>query len=176
MSSILAFQAHPSTLAHHDQASYPPSCRHDVRQGPPSGGQEASRGHSSFANGLPTPPASQAMTGVTLQNNQSTGNISHHSHLARYPVPDGSSGGLAASRHAAHRPPHERSSLAEPVTGHRPSGNFDFFSEPAKNGGNVIASSFQIPESINSSKGSMAEFAAEVSCAATDDARTYSSE
>jgi len=118
---------------------------------------------SSVRSGLPTPPSTRAMNGVTLRQQPSHNTTSQPYQPSRFPlhnVPNNS------------HPPHQRDGLHHPGdmqvrtngfnSEHRAQGSQDRDVSASKNNTNSIASHLQIPESVNKSKGSLAEFAAEV--------------
>jgi hypothetical protein len=115
-----------------------------------------------FRNGLPTPPTSKAMTGLTLKNHYNNGVHARAQRVAQYPHHDAGSGeNGVGERNVAGRDPdqlvhHDRSHR------HRSSASRDFGFDAKNSSSNVIAANFRIPESVNRSGGSMAEFAAEV--------------
>jgi hypothetical protein len=115
-----------------------------------------------FRNGLPTPPTSKAMTGLTLKNHYSNGVHPPAQSLSKYPRQDASSvenntgERNLVGREQEHLAYHDRSQR------HRPTTSRDFGFDTKISSGNVIALNFRIPESVNSSGGSIAEFAAEV--------------
>lgn len=115
-----------------------------------------------FRNGLPTPPTVKAMTGLALKNHYN--NAVHPS--ARSVSKHGQRNGLSSENSTGERNSvgreQERLSYSNRPERHRPSSSRDFGFDTKKSSGNVIASSFRIPESVNSSGGSIAEFAAEV--------------
>lgn len=112
----------------------------------------------SFNSGLPTPPGSKAMPAVVLGNS-----------YAGYPAPTFQHGRATLPEPTAmsqqyRNPPNVSTNnpyaLVPPTNGlglytHRPSDEKDT---------NAIAPHLQIPESVNKSKGSLAEFAAEITC------------
>jgi len=108
--------------------------------------------HTSFTHGLPTPPTSKTMTELALKTCHVTEPAHRPYHLAPYSL--------------RHGPPPPATVVTGPyfaAPGHRSNLAGDLETENRASPGNRIASSFQIPESVNSSRGSIAEFAAEVS-------------
>ena len=115
---------------------------------------------ASFQNGLPTPPFYKAMTEYRSYPVPSNGASTQYQYDPRYhqhEVPAGRAYGLenGRSQHLVHQDQSQKH--------HRAASSKDIMFETRPPGQNMIASSFQIPESVNSSKGSIAEFAAEVS-------------
>ncbi|OCT44906.1 hypothetical protein CLCR_05647 [Cladophialophora carrionii] len=112
-----------------------------------------------FNSGLPTPPTSKAMSGVMLGNS-----------YAGYPLPtyQQEHTGLSDSTHAAqqHRSSTATSSLPNPYALVPPSNGTGLYNRRVNDEKevNAIAPHLQIPESVNKSKGSLAEFAAEITC------------
>jgi hypothetical protein len=111
-----------------------------------------------YATGLPTPPASKAMPGVILENNYS-----------------GFPNQTIQQNGAAHRDSYGTNShrgQVSSITNHSqytvvpPSNNTNSYNHHLvdQNKINAIAPHLQIPESVNKSKGSLAEFAAEITC------------
>src|SRR2546423_630451 len=115
-----------------------------------------------FRNGLPTPPTSKAMTDITLNNQYNNGFHTSTQSLSRYPHQNGLSGENGnGGRNLAGRE-QEQLGYNDRSQRHRASRSRDFGFDSKKCSGEVIASSFRIPESVNSSGGSIAEFASEV--------------
>ncbi|OAL32428.1 hypothetical protein AYO22_00450 [Fonsecaea multimorphosa] len=111
-----------------------------------------------FNSGLPTPPGSRAMPGVVLGNS-----------YAALPAPafqqdrSGLPDGATAAR--------QRSTASTVLTNHAyalapPANGVSLYNRRASDQSNLnaIAPHLQIPESVNKSKGSLAEFAAEITC------------
>jgi hypothetical protein len=120
-----------------------------------------------FRNGLPTPPNSKAMTSLTLKNHYNNNNNNNGVHppaqsLAKYPLQDASSGQNNTGERVRAGREQEQLGYNDRPQRHRQSISRDFGFDTKKSSGNVIASNFRIPESVNSSGGSIAEFAAEV--------------
>ncbi|KEF53075.1 uncharacterized protein A1O9_10983 [Exophiala aquamarina CBS 119918] len=113
---------------------------------------------ASYATGLPTPPASKAMPGVILENGYSGFSnqaIQHDGATHREGYGVNSQRGQASSsnstsQYAVAPPPND----VNPYNPHAV--------DQSKI--NAIAPHLQIPESVNKSKGSLAEFAAEITC------------
>lgn len=116
------------------------------------------KGRVPYATGLPTPPASKAMPGVILENSYS-----------------GYSNQAIQQNGAAHREGYGVNSHRGQVTSSTSTSQYTVV--PPSNGANpysthavdhnkinAIAPHLQIPESVNKSKGSLAEFAAEITC------------
>ncbi|KIW33802.1 uncharacterized protein PV07_00624 [Cladophialophora immunda] len=111
-----------------------------------------------FNSGLPTPPGSRAMPGVVLGNSYAA--------LPAPPLQQGRSGlpdGANATR--------PRITPSTVSTNHAyalapPANGVSLYNRraPDHNNVNAIAPHLQIPESVNKSKGSLAEFAAEITC------------
>lgn len=115
-----------------------------------------------FRNGLPTPPTSKAMTGLTLKNHYNNGVHPSSQSLSKYSHQDAVSGeNSTVGRNLGDRG-QEHLSYTDRSQRHRASSSRDFGFDTKKSSGNVIASNFRIPESVNNSGGSIAEFAAEV--------------
>ena len=111
-----------------------------------------------YATGLPTPPASKAMPGVILENNYS-----------------GFPNQIIQQNGATHRDTYGTNSHRGQVsssTNHSqytvvpPLNNANSYNHHVVDQDkiNAIAPHLQIPESVNKSKGSLAEFAAEITC------------
>lgn len=111
-----------------------------------------------FRNGLPTPPTSKAMTGVALKNHYNNGVHPLAQSHPRYTRQESVSGETSTEE----RNLEEHLSYKDRFQKYRASSSRDFGFDTKKSSGNTIASSFRIPESVNSSGGSIAEFAAEV--------------
>ena len=111
-----------------------------------------------FRNGLPTPPTSKAMTSVTLKNHYNTGVHPSAQSLSKYSRQDAVSG----ENSTVERSLGEQLGYTDRSQRHRVSSSRDFGFDTKKSSGNIIASNFRIPESVNNSGGSIAEFAAEV--------------
>jgi hypothetical protein len=115
-----------------------------------------------FRNGLPTPPTSKAMTGLTLKNHYNNGvhppaqSFSTYSHQDALSGENGAGEGKPAGRDQ------DQLVYKDDSQRHRSSASRDFGFDTKKSSSNVIASNFRIPESVNKSGGSIAEFAAEV--------------
>jgi hypothetical protein len=115
-----------------------------------------------FRNGLPTPPTSKAMTGLTLKNHYNNGVHPPAQSFAKYPHQDALSGeNSAGERNLAGRD-QEQLVHNDRSQRHRSSASRDFGFDAKKSSSNIIAANFRIPESVNRSGGSIAEFAAEV--------------
>lgn len=120
-----------------------------------------------FASGLPTPPETRAMTGVRLNQHNSNDVVSQSYCPSKFSNPGHShtrSADVGYHQHNIESSNHNRSSSRdqpqfwranrEKENSHAVKGNSSAES--------AIASYLQIPSSINDSKGSLAEFAAEV--------------
>ena len=157
-STIAAASRHPDLeFPRFKTGSFHPQ---DVR--PPAGlssyGRSTPKGTVNwFQGGLPTPPQSRNMTGVSLSNNYGT-----------YPANHTYTHNQQLSQHGSSLQPSRFSAAAssQPSHGHangsRGTSSVDYGISTEKSMVNVIASHLQIPESINKSKGSITEFAAEV--------------
>ena len=115
-----------------------------------------------FRNGLPTPPTSKAMTGLTLKNHYNTGVHPPAQSLSKYSHQDAVSGGNSTVERNLGDRGREQLGYTDRSQRHRVSSSRDFGFDTKKSSGNIIASNFRIPESVNNSGGSIAEFAAEV--------------
>lgn len=122
------------------------------------------RPHSLFRNGLPTPPTSKAMTGLTLKNHNSNGVSMQAHHLTRYPLNDVSSGGPVTGNQTFDGRENGQQRHGGNFQAHRAGRSKDYGVDTRKSPANIIAANFRIPESVNSSGGSIAEFAAEITC------------
>jgi hypothetical protein len=112
-----------------------------------------------FRNGLPTPPTSKAMTGLTLKNYYNNGVYPPAQSLSRYSHQDAE---ISSVERTVGDKRQEQLGYIDRSQRHRASSSRDFGFDTKKSSGNVIASNFRIPESVNNSGGSIAEFAAEV--------------
>jgi hypothetical protein len=121
---------------------------------------------SCFASGLPTPPETRAMTGTSINQHHPNDIVSQHHYPSKF-----SDSAYASKDAEVRRYPHtvENYSYDTSSTSDQP----PFWSasrekevhQPSRNipsSDSAIASYLQIPASINDSKGSLAEFAAEV--------------
>jgi hypothetical protein len=115
-----------------------------------------------FRNGLPTPPTSKAMTGLTLKNHYNTGVHPPAQSLSKYSRQDAVSGENGTVERNLGGRGQEPLVYTDRSQRHRVGSSRDFGFDTKKSSGNVIASNFRIPESVNNSGGSIAEFAAEV--------------
>jgi len=109
-----------------------------------------SRGGSWYTSGLPTPPGTRIMSGAILSSG-----------LANYPPSHSyqqSRGYQDVSRSQLSQ--HAHTSSTGQYAGFGQTNDSDGYTE--QNDINAIASYLQIPESVNNSKGSLVEFAAEV--------------
>lgn len=107
-----------------------------------------------FQGGLPTPPASKDMMGVSLTSNYGS-----------YSQPQSHNGGYNNSQsYKAHSrvPSDSYNTTKYPHTRSNSQAGPGVTTEKSKV--NSIASHLQIPESVNKSKGSLPDFAAEVTC------------
>lgn len=116
-----------------------------------------SKGNSCFQSGLPTPPATKAMPGVVLGNNY-VGYASQSFPQDKAPISETNTAPL-----------HRSTGTLDNVGNYSliPASNTtNGYGRPAIDQSNVnaIAPHLQIPESVNKSKGSLAEFAAEITC------------
>jgi hypothetical protein len=102
------------------------------------------------------------MTGLTLKNHYNNGVHPPAPSHARYPHQNAVAGeNNPGERNSADRE-QEQLGYNDRSHRHRASSSRDFGFSTKKSSGNIIASNFRIPESVNSSGGSIAEFAAEV--------------
>lgn len=157
MSSTLALQAfptHPISAQHHMGSDTQEKSGYGL-----SHGRRRSSTRDIFQGGLPTPPASKAMTSLSIPNG--IGMYSQqYPHVKQERIP---SSHVPDARHQQSTG-HSRSSRGEQEQ--RPqTGTFqnDHTSKSSLQS-DQIASHLQIPESVNNSKGSIAEFAAEITC------------
>lgn len=115
---------------------------------------------TSFSNGLPTPPGSRAMAGVSLGDSYP----GFPSHLSQHKG-DFSHNAVGASQ--GHRGLSLKNGNSHALVS-ASNNNSDSYFRPAVDQNNVnvnaIAPHLQIPESVNKSKGSLAEFTAEITC------------
>lgn len=163
MSSTLASQSvHHFLTRPHLQIPSSEDLRESSFPNHNSEGKEEHSWQHLFRNGLPTPPTSKAMTGLTLKNHCSNGVHPPAQSLPKYPHQDASSGGNKTGERNRVDREQEQLGYNNHSQRHRPSTSRDFGFDTKMSTGNVIASNFRIPESINSSGGSIAEFAAEV--------------
>lgn len=126
------------------------------------------RFESGFASGLPTPPETRAMTGVRQDQHNLNDPVSQSYFLSKFSnsgVNAASSTEVRAQQNNAQGYNHNRSSIrGQPQVW--PTSQEKEINYTPKDGSvsdSTIAPYLQIPSSINSSKGSLAEFAAEVS-------------
>lgn len=126
---------------------------------PPSQDKNRAQGRNIFLNGLPTPPsASKAMPGVLVGNNYTTF------------ADQGYTQQRACVQHGYDNTAHHRSSAtaaADPQLTLAPPMSLmgsSYGRSVEQNSASTIAPHLQIPESVNKSKGSLAEFAAEITC------------
>ncbi|KIW12017.1 hypothetical protein PV08_09291 [Exophiala spinifera] len=112
-----------------------------------------------FSTGLPTPPGSKAMPGVTLGNGYAA--VSSHTSQPVGDYPQNGVGSLQSSRG-----PTTRSQANSYRLVHGSNSTSISFSHQAADHTQPsdIAPHLQIPESVNKSKGSLAEFTAEITC------------
>jgi hypothetical protein len=102
------------------------------------------------------------MTGVTLKNNYNNGVHPPSQDFPRSLHQDAIFGEHNTTESVLAGPEQGRLSYNNHSQRHTASSSRDFGFDTKKSSGNIIASSFRIPESVNSSGGSIAEFAAEV--------------
>lgn len=111
-----------------------------------------------YSTGLPTPPASKAMPGVILENN-------YPGYAPQTILQNG-----VSSRDSYGTNPHRGQTSSSINTSQYtvvpPSNSVSTFTHPPADQIKIdaIAPHLQIPESVNKSKGSLAEFAAEITC------------
>ena len=105
-----------------------------------------------FAGGLPTPPG-KTMNGTSMGPALPSFS-SNHTYSTRHPTSNGT------SLHRPAYPPQSNNDLSH--HSRMPSIGGISTNQRDKNAGSQIARHLQIPESVNKSKGSLAEFAAEV--------------
>ena len=128
---------------------------------PPAQGTDKNwhQGRNIFLNGLPTPPsASKAMPGVLLGNNYTT--FADQGYTEQRACVPRAYDNTAHQRSASTVASDSQITLAPPMglVGTSYGRSVD------QNSTNTIAPHLQIPESVNKSKGSLAEFAAEITC------------
>jgi len=111
-----------------------------------------------FTGGLPTPPGTKAMAGVSLGNSFATYATHAFTHNSRQPFQDVSNGPSTQYRPA----PAAQVGTKYCLNTRTNSAHGYHAMSTDKINANAIASHLQIPESVNKSKGSLAEFAAEV--------------
>jgi hypothetical protein len=102
------------------------------------------------------------MTGLALKNYYSNGVHPPAQSLSKYPHQDALSGENNTGERGLLGREQEQLGYNDRSQRHRSSTSRDFGFDTKKSSGNVIALNFRIPESVNSSGGSIAEFAAEV--------------
>ncbi|KAK5331939.1 hypothetical protein LTR93_000944 [Exophiala xenobiotica] len=111
-----------------------------------------------FSSGLPTPPGSRAMAGVSLRESYAgfPNDLSQH----RSDFSQNAVGGSQGLREFSLMNGDSHTFASTSNT------NPDSYFRPAvdQNNVNAIAPHLQIPESVNKSKGSLAEFTAEITC------------
>ena len=148
------------------QSHYQPSSSEDLGGSSTSnhkfGWREENSWQPLFRNGLPTPPISKAMTGAVLKNNYNNSVHPPTQNRLRYPQQDASNGGTSNGERKFVGVEQEQLGYHSHPQRHRGNTSRDFGFDTKKSSGNVIASNFRIPESVNSSGGSIAEFATEV--------------
>jgi hypothetical protein len=167
-----AFAHFPAEPFPETSRSHPESCQEDPRRYTEQSKSwqslvKDSKFRSCFSSGLPTPPESRAMTGVSCNQHSSNDIVSQNYYPSKYSYPTyPSSKGTEAKPYQQNADPYTQSnsSMADQPrlwSGSRKredsQGNKDI-----ANSDSTIASYLQIPASINDSKGSLAEFAAEV--------------
>ncbi|KIW85967.1 hypothetical protein Z517_01361 [Fonsecaea pedrosoi CBS 271.37] len=112
-----------------------------------------------FNSGLPTPPGSRAMPGVVVGSSYAA--LPPPTFQQDRGLPDGANASCPRRTPAAAQAPvNHVYALAPPTNG------MSVYNRraPDQNSVNAIAPHLQIPESVNKSKGSLAEFAAEITC------------
>jgi hypothetical protein len=120
-----------------------------------------------FASGLPTPPETRAMTGISLNQHNSNDVVSQSYYPSKFSNPGHSytrSADVGYHPHNIESFNHNRSSSRDQPQfwpANREKENSHAVKDKS-NSESAIASYLQIPSSINNSKGSLAEFAAEV--------------
>ena len=148
------------------QPHYQPSPREDLGGSSASnhifGWREENPWQPLFRNGLPTPPISKAMTGAILKNNYNNSVHPPTQNRSRYPQPDAPNGENRLGERKLVGTEQEQLGYHSHFQRHRGNTSRDFGFDTKKSSGNIIASNFRIPESVNSSGGSIAEFATEV--------------
>ena len=132
-----------------------PSCKLQKSSADPShtNCSEDSSENTWFTGGLPTPPG-KIMNGLSVSSALPVF-PANHSHPLQQPAPD--------SFPSHHRPSYSSQhnvDLSKHSRMNSMSGTMGL--QPDKSASNLIATHLQIPESVNKSKGSLAEFAAEV--------------
>lgn len=126
--------------------------------------------HRWFRSGLSTPPGTKAMTGVSL-NYDLTNRAANHNYTDNPHQMTTAFNDVPITRPAnvhRQRSTSQLDSAVKPDQGvSRMHGRHSSDLQTHKNSEHVIASHLQIPGSVNKSKGSLAEFAAEVSTTPT---------
>lgn len=167
-----------SALAHPPATAFPEPSRSDLtsfREGPQryTGHVKSwqslikeGRSGTYFSSGLLTPPENRAMTGISLNQHNSNTVASQNYYPSKFPYSSYPSGRGAEVRHHHNadsydhnnRPTEDQQKLwsttQEREDRHAPN--------DTSTSDSTIASYLQIPSSINNSRGSLAEFAAEV--------------
>ena len=120
-----------------------------------AGQSEGTSSNTWFASGLPTPPGSRVMNGISVGST-----IPTFPPTQPYPTrhPSENSFQQRSSYNSQNNVDYSQHSRMNSVGGGSSIG------QSQKSASNLIASHLQIPESVNKSKGSLAEFAAEVRC------------
>ncbi len=119
-----------------------------------------------FSSGLLTPPESRAMTGISLNQHKSNAVSSHNYYPSKFSYSSYPSGRAAEVRYHQNVDSHD--DLSRPTENQQQHwsttrGREDqHVSKDTSISDSTIASYLQIPSSINNSRGSLAEFAAEV--------------
>lgn len=124
-----------------------------------AGQSEGTSSNTWFASGLPTPPGSRVMNGISVGST-----IPTFPPNQPYPTrrPSENSFQQRPSYHSQNNVDYSQHSRMNSLGG-------SSIGQSRKSASNLIASHLQIPESVNKSKGSLAEFAAEVRCSSAED-------
>jgi hypothetical protein len=176
--SLTASHSMSSALGRPQPPPFPDSSRFEFE-----GFREGSQGHTEhgrswqslskesrpgncFTSGLPTPPETRAMTGTSLNQHNSNDVVSKGYYPSKFSYSSHTSNGaeVRPRQHNIDGYNHNNSSTGVqsqfwPVSRERDAGSVG---KNSSSSDSTIASYLQIPSSINNSKGSLAEFAAEV--------------
>lgn len=131
---------------------------------------QESRFGSSFASGLPTPPEPRAMTGVSLNQHNLNDVARQNYYPSKYSNPGHTYTRSQEVRHDQTKAEgfhHSRASSRDQTqfwSASREKEASQVVMKEVSGTDSTIASYLQIPASINDSKGSLAEFAAEITC------------
>ena len=124
------------------------------------------RFESCYASGLPTPPETRAMTGTSINQHSSNDTVSQRYYPSKYSCQAYPSKGTEVRHYPNNGDGYTYNHAADQQQLWSASQEKEVNQAPKSipNSVSVIASYLQIPPSINDSKGSLAEFAAEVGC------------